>query len=316
MIELLDLTKRFGSRLAVDRLTLRVARGEIYGLLGHNGAGKSTTIGMMLGQVWASSGTVRICGHSIATERSRALKSVGAIFESPAFYDYLTGWRNLQILSSYTAPTPPDRIREVLDWVGLSGREHSKVRTYSHGMRARLALAQALLPHPDLLILDEPSDGLDPEGIHEMRTTIKRLHQDLGLTILLSSHFLTEVQQLCTRIAVLRSGSLVFEGSVSEARQGGRWLKLGVDDFANAVAVLKARAMVSDHRDGQYVALTPETGPELVSRVLVESGISLYEICRHEQTLEDFYMALMQRGPGAGVGYSKTGVGVVPRLSA
>jgi len=206
MISLHQVRKQFGSRYAVDRLDLEVKRGEIFGLLGHNGAGKSTTIGMMLGQVWPTAGAIHICDHDIATHRHLALKKVGAIFEAPAFYDYLSGWRNLEILSHYTARTPASRIREVIDWVGLTGREKSAVRTYSHGMKARLALAQALLPRPELLILDEPSDGLDPEGIHEMRQTILRLHQDFGLTILLSSHLLNEVEQLCTRIAVLNQG--------------------------------------------------------------------------------------------------------------
>src|SRR6202012_655326 len=127
----------------------------------------------------------RICGFDVTTQRQHALQKVGAIFEAPVFYDYLSAWRNLEILSHYTARTSAKRIQEVIDWVGLSGREKSKVRTYSHGMRARLALAQALLPEPQLLILDEPSDGLDPEGIHEMRLTILRLQKDLGLTIVL-----------------------------------------------------------------------------------------------------------------------------------
>ena len=195
MIQLKNISKKFGQRLAVDDLTLEVPVGEIYGLLGHNGAGKSTAIGMMLGQVWPTSGDVHICGYDVTAHRRRALQKVGAIFESPAFYDYLSGRRNLEILSSYTAPTPRKRIEEVIEWVGLTGRDGSKVRTYSHGMRARLALAQALLPQPELLILDEPSDGLDPEGIHEMRETILRLHRELRLTILLSSHFLNEVEQ-------------------------------------------------------------------------------------------------------------------------
>jgi ABC-2 type transport system ATP-binding protein len=143
MIELSHLHKKFGSRLAVDDLTLSVPRGEIFGLLGHNGAGKSTTIGMMLGQVWPTSGEVKVCGHDVTTRRSKALQKVGAIFEAPAFYDYLSGWRNLEILSHYTAPTSKERIREVVDWVGLTGRERNTVETYSHGMRARLALAQA-----------------------------------------------------------------------------------------------------------------------------------------------------------------------------
>ena len=148
MIELRQLGKRFGKRLAVTDLTLTVSRGEIFGLLGHNGAGKSTTIGMMLGQVWPTSGEVKVCGHDVTMHRAKALQKVGAIFEAPAFYDYLSGWRNLEILSHYTAPTSKERIREVVDWVGLTGREQSPVKTYSHGMRARLALAQALLPQP------------------------------------------------------------------------------------------------------------------------------------------------------------------------
>src|ERR1043165_9155164 len=184
MIELRNVQKKFGRRVAVDDLTLSVPRGEIFGLLGHNGAGKSTAIGMMLGQVWPTSGTVRLCGHDVASHRRTALAKVGAIFETPVFYDYLSGWRNLEIFSSYTAPTSAARIREVIEWVGLTGREKSKVRTYSHGMRSRLALAQALLPKPEWLILDEPGDGLDPEGIHELRQTILRLQRELGLTLL------------------------------------------------------------------------------------------------------------------------------------
>src|SRR3984957_883475 len=206
MIQLTNVKKKFGQRVAVDDLSFTVARGEIFGLLGHNGAGKSTAIGMMLGQVWPTGGEVKVCGHDVAANRSAALKQVGAIFETPVFYDYLSGWRNLEILSTYTAPTSAARIREVVEWVGLTGREQSKVRTYSHGMRSRLALAQALLPKPELLILDEPRDGLDPEGIHEMRRTIQRLQRELGLTIFLSSHLLNEVEQLCTRIAILQKG--------------------------------------------------------------------------------------------------------------
>ena len=190
MIELKNVVKVFGRRTAVEDLTLTVPAGSIYGLLGHNGAGKSTAIGMMLGQVWPTQGEVRVGGYEVTSHRRQALQRVGAIFEAPVFYDYLSGWRNLEILSHYTGPTSPARIREVIDWVGLTGREKGKVRTYSHGMRTRLALAQALLPNPNLLILDEPGDGLDPEGIHELRLTILRLNRELGLTILLSSHLL------------------------------------------------------------------------------------------------------------------------------
>src|SRR5437016_9831969 len=144
MIRLQNVVKFFGERQAVADLSLTVPAGEIFGLLGHNGAGKSTAIGMMLGQVWPTSGQVRVCGFDVINDRQRALQKVGAIFESPVFYDYLSGQRNLQIFSHYTSGTSKQRIQEVIDWVGLSGREQSKVKTYSHGMRARLALAQAL----------------------------------------------------------------------------------------------------------------------------------------------------------------------------
>ena len=279
--------------MAVDDLTLEVPAGEIYGLLGHNGAGKSTAIGMMLGQVWPTSGEVRICGHDVTAHRRLALQKVGAIFESPAFYDYLSGRRNLEILSSYTAPTPRGRIREVIEWVGLSGREDSKVRTYSHGMRARLALAQALLPQPELLILDEPSDGLDPEGIHEMRQTILRLHRELGLTILLSSHFLNEVEQLCTRIAVLNQGRKVFEGTLAATKQREAWIRLKTGDFGRAVAELRQAQLITQERDGRLIALSPGAGTDQVVRLLVERGIAVYEVAPLEETLESFYLSLM-----------------------
>jgi ABC-2 type transport system ATP-binding protein len=293
VIQLKNLYKQFGQQMAVDNLTLQVPAGEIYGLLGHNGAGKSTAIGMMLGQVWPTSGEVRICGHDVTARRRRALQKVGAIFESPAFYDYLSGWRNLDILSSYTAATPRQRIREVIEWVGLSGREHSKVRTYSHGMRARLALAQALLPHPELLILDEPSDGLDPEGIHEMRQTILRLHRELGLTILLSSHLLNEVEQLCSRIAVLNQGRMVFEGTMAATKQREQWVRLRVGDFASATSRLREAQLITGERDGKFIALQPGVGTDQVVKLLVERGLPVYEITAEEQTLEDFYLGLM-----------------------
>ena len=297
MIQLSRVTKKFGERLAVDDLTLTVPRGEIFGLLGHNGAGKSTAIGMMLGQVWPTSGEVRVCGFEVASQRNRALQNVGAIFESPVFYDYLTGWRNLEILSSYTAPTSRERIREVVEWVGLTGREQSKVRTYSHGMRSRLALAQALLPKPELLILDEPSDGLDPEGIHEMRKTILRLHRELGLTILLSSHLLNEVEQLCTRIAVLQQGRKVFEGDVSEVRAARGRVSLKTPDFAAATALLRERGLITDAREGKFIVLTDGRSTAEVAQALVSAGMAVEGIWQHEQTVEDFYLSLVKASP-------------------
>jgi ABC-2 type transport system ATP-binding protein len=294
MISLVDVRKKFGERVALHGLTLDVPRGEIFGLLGHNGAGKSTAIGMMLGQVWPTSGVVKVCGHDVTTHRARALQKVGAIFEAPAFYDYLSGRRNLEILCQYSGPASPERIREVVDWVGLTGREQTKVRTYSHGMRARLAIAQALLPQPELLIFDEPGSGLDPEGIAEMRQTIQRLHREMGLTILLSSHLLGEVEQLCSRIAVLNQGRKVFDGHIADAKVPSvRWM-LKTPDFAKAAALLLERGVITGSADGKFIALKEgHTSAEAV-KILVSADMAVDGIWQHEQTLEDFYLALIK----------------------
>lgn len=301
MIELKQASKRFGQRWALRDVSWRVAAGEIFGLLGHNGAGKSTAIGMMLGQVWPTSGSVVVCGRDVASHRHLALRKVGAIFESPAFYDYLSGLRNLEILSRYTAATPRTRIQEVLEWVGLKGREHGKVKTYSHGMRARLALAQALLPRPEVLILDEPGDGLDPEGLHEMRQTILRLHRELGLTILLSSHLLTEVEQLCSRIVVLSEGRMVFDGTMTEATRRMAWLRLRVGDFPTAARALLEAGLITADRDEGLIAPAVGVGSDVIVRHLVEHGMPVYEVAPQADTLEGFYLALMneQRQGGA-----------------
>jgi ABC-2 type transport system ATP-binding protein len=297
MIELDQVQKRFGQRLAVNDLSLQVPRGEIFGLLGHNGAGKSTAIGMMLGQVWPTGGEIRICGHDVTRHRDRALASVGAIFETPAFYDYLSGWRNLEIFTHYSTTTLKARIQEVVDWVGLTGREHSRVKTYSHGMRARLALAQALLPGPELLILDEPGEGLDPEGIHEMRKTILRLHRELNLTILLSSHLLSEVEQTCTRIAVLNQGRKVFEGSVADVKSARGGVRLRTNDFSAAVRFLQERGRVVGVVGAETLMLADGVTPAELARLLVAQGFAVDGLWQQEQTLEDFYLTLIKNPP-------------------
>jgi ABC-2 type transport system ATP-binding protein len=295
VIELQNVSKKFGQRLAVDGLTLRVPPGEIFGLLGHNGAGKSTAIGMMLGQVWPTAGDVKICGHDVTGNRRLALQKVGAIFEAPVFYDYLSGWRNLEILSHYTGRCSAERIRDVIAWVGLSGREQGAVRTYSHGMRSRLALAQALLPQPELLILDEPGDGLDPEGIHEMRQTILRLRRELGLTILLSSHLLSEVEQLCTSIAVMSQGRKVFDGAMSETRRAGGWVRLRAGNFAQATALLREANLIAEERDGMLIRPAAGVGTNQIVDCLVARRQPVFEIAPEEETLENFYLALMRK---------------------
>lgn len=195
----------------MDDVSFSVNKGEIVGLLGHNGAGKSTAVGIILGMIHPDAGQVAIADRSIADEKAAALSQTGAIFEAPHFYDYLTGWQNLKVLTSFS-PGSAEGLAEVVDWVKLTGRIHDRVSTYSHGMRARLALAQALLPRPKFLLLDEPTNGLDPDGIAEFRAQIKEMRDEFGLTILMCSHLLSEVEQLCDRVVILREGRKVYEG--------------------------------------------------------------------------------------------------------
>jgi ABC-2 type transport system ATP-binding protein len=213
MIRLEHLQKHFGRHVAVEDLSLQIEEGTLFGLLGHNGAGKSTTIGMMLGQVIPDQGQVLIDGHDVQRERALALNHVGAIFETPSFYGYLSGRRNLEIFCSYHHDrVSAKELNVAVEKVRLGSRIDDPVRVYSHGMRQRLALAQALLPQPKILILDEPSEGLDPEGIYEMRELIRELHREFGLTILICSHLLAEVEQICSKVAILRKGRLLFQG--------------------------------------------------------------------------------------------------------
>jgi ABC-2 type transport system ATP-binding protein len=204
----------------VEDLSLEIPAGALYALLGHNGAGKSTTIGMMLGQVIPDQGRVLINGHDVRRERAAALGQVGAIFETPSFYGYLSGRRNLEIFCSYGRPVAREEMERIIDIVRLGPRINDPVRVYSHGMRQRLALAQALLPRPRVLILDEPSEGLDPEGIYEMREMIRRLHREFQLTILICSHLLAEVEQICPDVAIMRNGRLLFHGDWRAAEPG------------------------------------------------------------------------------------------------
>ena len=269
-------------------VSFEVARGEIFGLLGHNGAGKSTAFGIALGHVHADAGRVTVHGHDVSTTRAAALARVGAIFETPAFYDYLSGWRNLRFFVSLGGSVSRSRMEEVVRLVGLEERIHDRVRTYSHGMRQRLALAQALLPDPELVLLDEPTEGLDPAGIHEMRALIQKLRAEHGMTVILSSHILHEVEQLCDRVAILHRGSLVYCGRWQDAGPGGTRWKIETPDTEKCAAVLRGLGLALAP-DGT-LALPDNFDSAAVVAALVAAGVRVAEFRRLVRTLEDFYL--------------------------
>ncbi|MCW1924416.1 ABC transporter ATP-binding protein [Luteolibacter arcticus] len=290
MLRVTGLCKSFGGKPALHDVSFEVKRGEIHGLLGHNGAGKSTTLGIILGMVEPDKGEARIGGVSVQEDHAGALNQVGAIFESPAFYDYLSGWENLRILAGYSGWFDEKLAREVVERVGLTKRIRSKVGSYSHGMRQRLALAQALLPEPQVLLLDEPTDGLDPEGIKWFRDFILDLRKDRGMTVLFNSHLLAEVEQMCDRVTILREGRLVHEGSLDDLREEAPVYEVNLEpwDQAKAFLELNDAQVLAPGR----IALPADADPALFVAALVGCGIRVAAFAPVRRSLEDLYLEI------------------------
>jgi ABC-2 type transport system ATP-binding protein len=291
MLVATGLHKSFGGKPALTDVSFHVKKGEIYGMLGHNGAGKSTSLGIILGMVMSDAGDVTIGGISVLKNRAKALGKVGAVFEAPAFYDYLSGWENLKILMSYSAGFDPKAARAVIDQVGLTKRVHSKVRTYSHGMRQRLALAQALLPMPEVLLLDEPTDGLDPEGIKWFRDFILNLRAEKGMTVLFNSHLLAEVELMCDRVAILREGVRVFEGPISGLHDDTLIFEVNLEPWGMACGLIISNGgeVLADKR----IRLQPGADPAALVAKLVGAGVRVSAFAPIRRSLEDLYMELL-----------------------
>ena len=289
-----NLTKRFGVRIAVDRLTIGVERRDIYGFLGPNGAGKSTTLRMLLGLVRPTSGVVKFPVRASSWEYLRARSRVGAIIETPAFYDNFSGRRNLQLLASLSGGVQKKRVEEVLDIVNLRERARDPVKVYSYGMRQRLGIAQALLPTPEIIILDEPTNGLDPQGIHETRNLIRRLRDDLRLTVFLSSHLLTEIEQLCNRVGIIHEGRLLYEGGPEALVAPTSLYKIRVDDLSGAFDLLtREPGMTVSRNDASFLRV--EADAESISAanaLLVGKGIKVYELSPAQESLEEAFLRL------------------------
>jgi ABC-2 type transport system ATP-binding protein len=295
MLVATGLTKSFGGKPALDDVSFNVLPGEIYGLLGHNGAGKSTTLGIILGMVMPDAGDVTIADVSVLTDRSKALGRVGAIFEAPAFYDYLSGWENLKLLMGYSGGFDPKAARETVERVGLSKRIHSKVRTYSHGMRQRLALAQSLLPEPEILLLDEPTDGLDPEGIKWFRDFILQLRDERGMTVLFNSHQLAEVELMCDRVAILREGRRVFEGPIDGLHDDDLFFDVDMEPWGTVCGLV--HAMGGDIPAPGKIRLPKDADPSALVETLVRAGVRIRALAPVRRSLEDLYMEILN---GAG----------------
>src|SRR5213596_769235 len=303
VIETSGLTKRFGERVAVDDVDLRVPRGSAFGYLGPNGSGKTTLIRMLLGLTRASAGTMRLLGRPVPAERAAALARVGAIVEEPCFHRFLSGRENLAVVAAAREREAHGRIEGALGRVGLAERADERVATYSLGMRQRLGVARALLADPELLILDEPTNGLDPAGIHEFRGMIRGLVAE-GRTVLLSSHLLDEVEKICDAVAIVDHGRVVMQGSLAELRGDRQRILIGSSDGVRVQALLATHPAVrsaAQTPDGISVTLrpdlpiAPEDAAADINRLLVEAGLAVHRIEPTRATLEERFLELTSR---------------------
>ncbi|HEV8194567.1 MAG TPA: ABC transporter ATP-binding protein [Ktedonobacterales bacterium] len=297
-----DLSKQYGERMAVDRLNLAVNRGEIFGFLGPNGAGKTTTIRMVLGLITPTSGSIEVLGQNLAEYRAQVLPRVGALVEQPALYLYMSGRDNLRAIGSVLGGVPEARIDEVLELVKLRGRDKDRVRTYSLGMKQRLGVAMALLQDPELLVLDEPANGLDPAGIVEMRDLMRALSA-AGKTVFISSHVLTEVRQICTRVAILNLGMLVTETTVEElvAGRGQYIVQLEPAYVQEALALVKRQPWGDAARvDENGALITPAPGGHGrdLNLFLVNAGFAPDSLAPETHDLEQVFLNLTKSANG------------------
>lgn len=297
IVKLINVTKKIGRSTIIDDLTFEVPRGEIFGFLGPNGAGKTTTIRMMVGLMSITRGEVMINGKSIRTEFEQAIRHVGAIVENPEMYKYLSGYQNLVHYARMVPGVTKERIQEVITLVKLENRIHDKVKKYSLGMRQRLGVAQALLHRPSVLILDEPTNGLDPAGIRELRDYLRLLTRTEGLTVIVSSHLLSEMELMCDRVAVIQQGKLVDIRQISEYVGTGdqkQYFLFETNQPAEAAALFQDMQNISDisvTAEGFMVMCEREQVPFLVERI-VGQDIKLYGIRPQRKSLEDQFLEM------------------------
>lgn len=289
-----NLTKRYGRKIAVDHINLLVKRGQVYAFLGENGAGKTTTIRLLLGLQHPNEGEVELFGLSLHKHRLEILRRVGSLIEFPSFYGHLTGRENLEVIRRLRN-LPSNEIDRVLEIVRLQEAANLRVAHYSQGMKQRLAIAMALMGNPDLVILDEPTNGLDPSGIREMRELIRSLPRELGITVLVSSHLLAEVEQIATHVGILHRGRLLFQGSLEELKQLAQpQIIVSTNDLHTAKKLLSAHHFPVTTKDDEklIVHATPSQIGE-IQQLLIKNGLQVYRLTPQEASLEELYFSLV-----------------------
>ncbi|MBC1808111.1 ABC transporter ATP-binding protein [Listeria sp. FSL L7-0993] len=289
-LQVTNLYKKIRKREIIKGISFEVMPGEVFGFLGPNGAGKTTTIRMIVGLIKPTSGTILIGGKDIRKNFTEAMRGLGSIVENPEFYTFLTGQENLAYFARMDSSIKKERIQEVTELVGLEKRINDRVSTYSLGMRQRLGIAQALLSNPKLLILDEPTNGLDPSGIHEMRDFIRALARNEGISVLVSSHLLSEIELLCDRVAIMTDGTIIKTDQVAHLLSSRAQLRWRVTPIEQAKAFLESVTEVEV--DGEYLVTAMNEESAEWNEQLVAKGVKVHEIDKRKPSLEDLFLEL------------------------
>ncbi|MGG3756050.1 ABC transporter ATP-binding protein [Bacillus anthracis] len=295
-----NLTKTYKKNIVVDSLNMKVSQGEIYGFLGPNGAGKTTTIRMLLGLIRPTKGDVKIFDRDLKKDRLSILGKIGSLVETPTYYGHLSGYENLEAARRLLRIDNTDRVKEVLKIVQLEGAKDKKVKNYSLGMKQRLGIATALLNRPQLLILDEPTNGLDPAGIHEIRELIKEMPAKFGMTVLVSSHLLSEIELMATQVGIIQNGKMLFQDSIEVLRKESEpKIKIKVDKPLEAASSLKHKGIEANFEEEEGTVYIQESSPSIAgeaNKVLVEAGFTVSRLEGMKKSLEDIFLDLTGKG--------------------
>lgn len=292
LLEVRNLSKTFGNRKVVNDLNLNVKQGEIYGFLGQNGAGKTTTIRMITGLIHPDLGSIKICGYDLKTNFKEAISNIGAIVEYPVFYSYLSAYDNLTLMANLIPKIKKERINEVLEIVGLKDRAKDKFKTYSLGMKQRLGIANALLNYPKLVILDEPTNGLDPQGIKDIKDIVIKLSKEHNITFFISSHLLHELEQICSTVGVIKDGNLVIEGDIKNLLVGETAkIEIYTSEVEKAFNLLNGLEYIKEVNKTNYgieIKSNKEHSSE-INKLLVTNDIPVESLIVNSNTLEEFF---------------------------